>query len=325
MSLVTSLLSITARGGLKVGFTLLAISLFTGLVVAVQSISHSYASEASILKEISRSPELTVSYEPWTQNAVKVEVATVKLNGTIIILVASKDLEQFLSLHGSKVKGEYPKNGENLLGERLKPLLQGSTLTIEGQLLNVSGFIRNPFHISSAILLTPNTMAALGIKTTTLYYERATEGSTTSLAEAPSSASLVQAVSKEVSDSLTLVTLLFYALLAITCMIQGYNAAHESRRVLEVFSALDTPGGRMATSLCVLALAISGGGMAFGYALGIMGSAFASSFMSVTLGVPYIKPIASLQLTYWLTSAFTVSSIALAVGLVRGYSSVDGS
>lgn len=325
MSLVASLFSIAARGGLKVGFILLTVSLFTGLVVAVQSTSHSYASEAQVLKEISGSPSLAVTYEPMTPNGLRVEVAAVKLNGYAVILVATKDLQRYLALHRSTVEGEYPKNGEILLGEKLKSLLQGDTLTVQGERLNVSGFISSPAHLSSATLLTPDTMETLGINTTTLYYEEAPEGCEASVAEAPSSASLVQAVTKEVLDALTLATLLLYAMLTLTCVIQGYNATHESRRVLKVFSALGTSNGRMTASLCVLALAMSGGGVALGYALGTMASAFASSLLSITLGLPYIKPIASLNLVYWLSSAFATSSIALMVGLSRGYTGVDGS
>jgi len=323
MSLVMSLLSIAARGGLKVSFILLTISLFTGLIVAVQSISYSYANEALILKEISRSPKLAVSHKPRTGASLRVEVAAVRLNGHIVILVAPEDVERYIALHGSRVDDEYPGKGEILVGERLKPLLQGAGLTVQGKPLNVSGFILAPIHLSSVILLTSETMRTLGVETTTLYYEEA-EGPGMGLTEAPSSASLVRTVTEEVLNTLTLSTLLLYAILALTCMIQGYNVVHESRRVLEIFSDLGAPRGRMTTSLCVASLAMSGGSVALGYALGITASAFASSIISVTLGLPYIKPIASLHLIYCLCLAFATSSIALASGLVRGYSSVDG-
>jgi hypothetical protein len=323
MSLASSLLSITARGGLKTGFILLTISLFTGLVVAVQSMSYSYASEAAILKEISRNPNLLVSYETKGQDALKVQLASVNVNGYTIIIVASKDLEQYVILQKVKMEGEYPRNGEILAGEKLKPLLQNGMLLVEGQLLNVSGFVSAPVYLSSAILLTSETMEILGIDTIILYYEEATESSETDLGEAPSSASLVQAVTKEVLNSLTLVTILLHAMLALTCITQGYNAAHESKVILEVFSALGTSGKKMAASLCVLALAITSGGMVLGYAFGIMTSAFASSLMSLTLGLPYIKPIASLHLICWLGSAFTISFITVTGGLVKGYFSVD--
>lgn len=324
MSLPLSLLSIAARGGLRVSFILLTISLFTGLVVVVQSISCSYASEAQILKEISRTPNLAVSYEPKGGNALRVETTSINLNGQVIIMVASENLERYVALHGAKMEGEYPKNREALLGEKLKPHLQDATLSVEGQLLNVSGFIHAPVHLSSAILLTPDTLKTLEVESTTFYYEEVTEPCETSLAEAPSSGSLVQTVIKEVLDLFTVITLLIYSMLALTCITQGYNTVHESKQVLEVFSALGTSSKRMAASLCVLALIMTGGGVALGYAVGIMTSAFASSLVSITLNLPYIKPIADLYLIYWLGLAFTTSSIAVASGFIKGYFSIDG-
>lgn len=302
---------------------MLTISLFTGLVTAAQVMALSYAREASILREISLSPRVVVDREPG-KDALKVEAAALKLMDNIVMVFAVDSPDQFLSLYGSKVEGAKPGIGEVLVGEGLKPLVRDGTILIQGHTLRASGYISSPPHLSSAIILTPETMRILGVETSTLYIRKPVEETEVRLTEAPSSKALVRGVTEEVLSSLNLITLLLISMLILTCVIQGYNAAHESRRVLRVFTALGSPKRSMAASLIILALMLSLIGVAVGFSLGMVSSALTSSILSVWLGLPYIKPVAGPESLPWVGYILASALTSLSIGLLRGYSVDSG-
>lgn len=319
MSILRTLIATASRGGLKVGFILLTISLFTGLVVAVQVTARSYATEASILKEISLNPKMGVHKEP-RRDALRVGVTALRLMDRTVMVFAVEDPGQFLNLHGAKLEGFKPMRGEAIIGVRLKPLTRNSSLPIMGHTLRVSGYIPSPNHLSSAIILTPETLGMLGLESSTLYYERPVMESGVRLTEAPSSKALVEGVKEEALSSLNLITLLPISMLTLTCMVQGYNTAHESRRVLRVFTTLGAPDRSMVVSLILLALLLSLVGVAVGFSLGMVSSALASSLLSLVLGLPYIKPVAGPESLPWMGYILAATLTSLSIGLLRGYS-----
>lgn len=153
----------------------------------------------------------------------------------------------------------------------------------------------------------------------TLYYSRAVEGSGLRLAEAPSSMALVGGVTREALTSLDSVAHLLVSMLILTCIVQGYNTAHESRRVLRVFSTLGASRRMMALSLTLLALTLSLVGVSVGFSLGVLASALISSLLSLWLGLPYIKPVAGPTLLNWMGYILASSLAALSIGFLRGY------
>ena len=303
---------------MKVSLILLTISLFTGLVVAVQVTARSYATEASILREISHNPKIGV-YREAGGEGLRVGAAALRLMNRTIMVFAVEDPEQFLTLHGAKIGGAKPVRGEVLIGLGLKPLIRDNSLQIQDQILKVSGYISSPKHLSSAIILHPETLRLMGVEASTLYYGRPLMEYGARLTEAPSSKALVEGVKEEVLSFLNLITLLLISMLTLACMVQGYSTAHESRGVLRVFTALGAPNRLMMISLILLALVLTLVGVLVGFSLGMVSSALASTLLSLGLGLPYIKPVAGPESLPWMGYILASTLTALSIGLLRGY------
>jgi hypothetical protein len=323
MSLTASILSIASRGELKVGFMILTISLFTGLVVAVEAMAQSYARESAALREISRMAEVKVDTRPMG-GAVRVYASTLDLEGRTLMILASEDPGSLINLEGARVEGGLPGDGELLVGLGLRPLVGEGVLKIMGLPLRVSGYISSPAHLASSIITTPETLRKMGLEATTLYYAKAPAGAEgVPMAEAPSSSSLVGAVTGEALSTLSILGHILTAMLAVTCGVQGYNSSQEGGRAFRVYSALGASRRMMACSLIILSLTLSLAGVTLGYALGLAGSAIISSTLSLALGLPYVKSLAGVELLRWLGTSYALSSTALSIGLLKGYR-VDG-
>jgi hypothetical protein len=314
------LFSITARGGLKVGSTLLIIALFTALVISVQALTCSYTKEAPLLQEISQTPQILLTTEPTEENALKVQVAPTKLSDHTLILIAPEQMEEYLHLFRAQVEGNLPKKGQALIGTVVKSLLQGDTLALQGHLLNVTGTFSTPTHSSYVVLVTPETLADLSIQTPALYLFEASQGSHFAEGiEAPCIIHLIDAVSREALDALAFTTLLLEVVLALTCLIQGYTVMNRSKPMLEVFSSLNASEKSMASFLALIAVAIGGCGAVLGYALGMISSSAVSLLLSLAADLPYMKTLAGSHLLHALLISFVFSATALTLGFAAGY------
>ncbi len=319
-ALARTLFSIAARGGLKVGSTLLIIALFTALVISVQALTYSYTKEAPLLQEISRTPQILLTREPTEDGALKVQMAPTKLSDHTIILIAPERMEEYLHFFRAQVEGNLPEKGQVLIGTVVKTLLQGHTLTLQGHPLGVTGIFSTPSHSSYAVLVTPETLADLSVQTTAFYLSEASQESHFAEGiEAPCIIHLIDAVSREALDALAFTTLLLEGILALTCLIQGYTVMNRSKPTLEVFSSINASEKSMASLLVLIAVAIGGCGAVLGYALGMISSSAVSLLLSFAADLPYMKPLAGSHLLYAFLCSFVFSATALTLGFAFGY------
>ncbi|MEM2168153.1 MAG: hypothetical protein QXR74_07310 [Candidatus Bathyarchaeia archaeon] len=316
MGLSVVLASIAARGGLRVGFTVLIISLLTGSIVGLHSLASSYSSHVAELKELQRPPLIAV-YGERIERSVEVHVSRVEVEGLSVLVVWVNDLQAYMKLHNAKLKGEVPGVGEALVGEGLEALIGAVKPVVEGLGLKPSGYVSSKDYLAYSLIVKAETAKTLGLSGVTLYEAQpGLEGSL--LIEAPALQMLIRSVFKEVLGSLNLVSLILLSSLALACFFQGYNASLESRATLRVLALLGA--SKIAPPLATLSLILSVASVFLGYCIGVFASASLSAFASMAFNTPYLKPTVSLQQLHDVGFALSAAFPSLLLGLLRGYS-----
>ncbi len=317
--LFSQLLSIAARGGFKLGATLLTVAIFTGMITATQIMITSYVINAPIIQEITINPQFAVSKKHFN-GSLRVEVASVTLNDTIITVFSTEDLAEYLYLIGYSAETSQLNFGEALISKDLAPFISNGTLTIKELKLKVSGFIES----QKTILISLDTMTALKLESEDFYYGKSVEADHSYIAEAPSSTSLIHGISREVQNALSTIKYALYTILTLTCLVQALHVMNESKGVFKVYLAFAPSKMRLYSSLISMAICVSAASVILGYAIGVTTSASASAVLSQLLKLPYIKPSFNDALIFDLALAFTSSSIGLSVGYVEGYAHLSG-
>lgn len=318
MGLSVTLMSIAARGGLRVGLIVLIISLFTGSIVGLHSLASSYSGYVAELKELQRQPSISI-YSSRVEGSVEVHASRLDVGGLSVLVVWVSDLQAYMKLHGASLRGAAPGVGELLVGEGLKGLIGPVERAVEGLGLKPSGYVSSEDYLAYSLIVNAETAKTLGLRGLTIYEARPSVGGGSPIAEAPALQLLIRVVSEEVLGFLNLASLILLTGLALACFFQGYNASLESRATLKVLALLGASPSKAAPSLFALSLALSAISVLFGYCVGVFASASLSALASAAFNTPYLKPAVSLQQLH--DAAFTLLAAfpSLSLGLLKGY------
>ena len=318
--MLKTLLSITARGGFKIGFIIFIISLFTSLAVAVNTISYSYANKAPILKEISGEPQILILNSP-SNNSISIKIGSLKIGSKMIIIISSNNLSGFLNILHISFSGDLPEYGEALIGRELEPLISNDTIGIKGLCLNISGVITSPKQFYNTIVIADETAKTIKVSGWKQYYITKKNG-VNILCGAPDLSILVEDVTREGTSSFSLIIYLNYILMTIAVIVEGYSVVLNTKSVFKVLTSLGVSNFKIISSLIILSILTSSISVVIGYAIGIFAPSIISSFLSITLHLPYVKPLVNPNLLFILLSSLILSSVSLAIGFARGYVSV---
>ncbi len=314
--ILSTLLAIAVRGGMKLGVIFLTIALFTGIITSVQNIVYAYSDEMPFLMEIAAQPRIAI-FKQEKPGAVEVRVVDVCIDGTIATLIAPSSVTEYLDIIGG---GSYSplKTGEMYVSGDIMHYVQEGALEIEGKILTVKDESIPTSLLFKTLIISAETAEEIGLPTVSLYYSRYLEADSISWVEGPSSMSLIRGLTSEVQMFLSTITGLMYVLLCLTSLVQAFYVMSESRDTLRFFSVFGLSNYGMILNVVALAVIVSFVSVGFGYALGVISSASASAIVSIVLKIPYIKPNLSDELVFSLLLAFVSSSLGLSMGYVRG-------
>ena len=321
VSLAVIMMSIAARGELKVKHLMLIASIFLAVVVSLKGMTEAYVHDVMAIVELYNRPGLAISSQrPAGVKAVEVNIAHITIENTNALLVSVANVSAYLDLHGARLKGSPPGFGEALIGSKLRGQLGLPTAHIDGLELNITGVISSNDYLDYSLVILDETAALLDLEWEMLYEWEVREGDEPIPhgVAVPAIPTLLRSVLVSVERNIRLITDLIYAMACMAGFFLAGSSSLEARRTIKILTSAGFTLRNLLFSLTVLSMILAASSAIIGASLGILVPTLISAVTSIFLKLPYIRPMAYESMYLDVLWYSLLLFICFLTGFVRG-------
>ena len=325
MSLAVIIMSIAARGELKVKYLVLIASIFLAVVVGLKGMTEAYVHDVMAIVELYSRPSLAISSQrPAGVKAVKVNVVHITIENIDALLISVSNVSVYLDLHRARLKGSLPGFGEALVGSKLRDQIGLPIAYINGLKLNITGIISSNDYLDYSLIILDETAALLDLEWKTLYEWEVRESSEPipHAMIVPAIPTLLISVIISAERNVRLITNLIYAMACMAGFFLAGSSSVEARRTIRVLTSAGFTFKGLLFSFMTLSIVLAALSTIIGVSLGILAPTLISAITSIFLKLPYIRPMAYESMYLDILWYFILLFICFFTGFVRGLTDV---